>query len=350
MPFIIYAIIVRCMIPKISVLVPVYNVEKYIQKCADSLFSNTISSSCEFIFTNDCSTDSSVKELQKVISHYPELENNITLINHEKNYGLGKTRNTGFDNAKGEYIICVDSDDWVEPDYLETLYNTAKENDADIVGCDAFFVDEEKNASKVVSYSLDKSGQQCLIDLFNMKIGGYLWIKLIKRSFLIEHQIRWADDVSMWEDVLIDTKIFTNNPVINYIRKPLYHYLIRKGSYLHTLYTEQKANDIFNTIQYIKEYLEQNEYNYAIDILLKRSYLLKYEIISKGNKNTQKKYLNEYKELNKYMTSDNTKKIYRFIFKLSNKFNVLPFIILFIFTFFKILIGRISYKEYFGSK
>ena len=116
------------MIYKISVLIPVYNVEQYIEKCAESLFKNTIANECEFIFTNDGSTDSSIQRLNTLIEKFPELKNNIVVLQHEKNMGLGATRNTGFDNAKGKYIICTDSDDWVEPDYLEKLFETAEKD------------------------------------------------------------------------------------------------------------------------------------------------------------------------------------------------------------------------------
>ena len=331
----------------ISVLIPVYNVEQYIEKCAESLFKNTIANECEFIFTNDGSTDSSIQKLNTVIEKFPELKNNIVVLQHEKNMGLGATRNTGFDNAKGKYIICTDSDDWVEPDYLEKLFETAEKDDLDLVGCDAFFENEKNGKTEIMHYPLNKDPKQCLNDIYYEKVGSYLWIKLLKRDFLISNNIRWADDVSMFEDVLLTTKILSKNPKIDYIDKPLYHYLIRTGSYMHTLYTVQKEELIFRAVEYMKDYLLENNMDYAIDAFMGRCYKMKRACISKGTIKTQKKHLSLNKELNKYANLRNTKLIHYIIILISNKFPRIAFILLFFVSFIKCIVYRIRLKDYF---
>ena len=109
--------------PKVSVLIPVYNVRDYVERCLRSVFNNTIIQDCEIIIVNDCSTDDSEKIIIDLIQEYSQL--NIQFLKHDCNKGLAATRNTAFLLAKGEYIICVDSDDWIENNYLEELYNKA---------------------------------------------------------------------------------------------------------------------------------------------------------------------------------------------------------------------------------
>ena len=110
--------------PKFSIIIPVYNVEKYIKKCLDSVFSQSYKD-YEVIVVNDGSTDKSM-DIAK--------EYNVKIIN-QKNAGLSITRNNGLQIANGEYISFIDSDDWVDLDFLEKLYNTAKKYDADIAAC-----------------------------------------------------------------------------------------------------------------------------------------------------------------------------------------------------------------------
>ena len=103
--------------PKISVIIPVYNVEKYLSRCLDSVCSQTFND-IEIICINDCSPDNSAEILQE----YAEKDKRIRIINKEKNGGLSAARNSGFAVATGEYIYFLDSDDWIELDFLEKMY------------------------------------------------------------------------------------------------------------------------------------------------------------------------------------------------------------------------------------
>lgn len=115
------------MIPKVSVVVPIYNVENYLKQCVDSLLNQTLDN-IEIILVNDGTQDSS----GKIADEYGDMFQNVKVI-HQKNAGLGPARNTGIENATGEYIAFVDADDWVQPDMYEKLYETAKKNNCDIV-------------------------------------------------------------------------------------------------------------------------------------------------------------------------------------------------------------------------
>ena len=103
---------------KVSVLVPVYGVEKYIERCARSLFEQTYSD-LEYVFVNDCTPDQSIEILKKVMAEYPQRKNAVKIVNHAKNRGLAAARNTAYDNATGDFVTIVDSDDWLEWDALE---------------------------------------------------------------------------------------------------------------------------------------------------------------------------------------------------------------------------------------
>ncbi|MDR0726562.1 MAG: glycosyltransferase [Rickettsiales bacterium] len=123
--------------PKVSIVVPIYNVEKYLNECLDSIVNQTLKE-IEIILVNDGSTDSSLD----IITSYADKDNRIVVIN-KPNEGYGKTMNRGFDAATGEYIGIVESDDWAEPDMFQELYKTAKENDADVVKADFVFFDSD---------------------------------------------------------------------------------------------------------------------------------------------------------------------------------------------------------------
>ena len=108
-------------IPNISVIIPIYGVEKYIDRCAESLFKQTMTDNVEFIFVNDATKDNSIGVLLDVISKYPQLKSQIRIINHNKNKGLPSARNTGLAVARGEYIVHIDGDDYIEPTMMEDL-------------------------------------------------------------------------------------------------------------------------------------------------------------------------------------------------------------------------------------
>ena len=121
-------------IPKVSVIVTIYNREKYIEECARTLFEQTLDD-IEYLFIDDASTDRSVIILKNLLDKYPKRQLTTKMICLKQNSGRAVARQTGIDSASGEYVIHVDSDDWVDLDMFEKLYCKAKETNADIVGC-----------------------------------------------------------------------------------------------------------------------------------------------------------------------------------------------------------------------
>ena len=133
--------------PNVSVIVPVYGVEHYIERCARSLFSQTFRS-VEFIFVNDCTKDGSMNVLSEVMKEYPEVD--VKVIDLERNMGLPQARRAGVGQATGDYILHVDSDDWIEPNMVERLYERAEETGADMVCCD--WSEEHEDHDEVFSH------------------------------------------------------------------------------------------------------------------------------------------------------------------------------------------------------
>lgn len=182
----------------ISVLIPVYNVADKVEKCLSSLFENDIIEKCEVIVVNDCSTDNSLDVIEDFMRKNPSCK--IKLINHKKNMGLACARITAFSAAKGDYIICVDSDDWVEKTYLSDLYNLAIQTNADIVGCDAYI--DFPNGEQIISHeSLSEIGGECIKNIFMNKTHGYLWIKMFRRKLALENNVAWIPNINL-RDVL----------------------------------------------------------------------------------------------------------------------------------------------------
>lgn len=209
---------------KVSVLIPVYGVEKYIEKCAHSLFQQTMKEGIEFIFVDDSTPDRSIEILQQVLSQYPERINQVKIIRHEKNKGIAVTRDNGVKSSRGQYVIHCDSDDWVEPDMYETLYIKAKETEADIVGCDYFL--ELKNSSIHRNQYFNLPQNKILNELATIKglLGGFLWTRMIKRDFYIKRQYKAEKGITLLDDLAITFPMHLHTDKVEYIPKPLYHY------------------------------------------------------------------------------------------------------------------------------
>ena len=211
--------------PKVSVIVPVYNASKYLNKCIESLISQTLKE-IEIILVDDGSTDDS----KEIIKEYSKSDSRVKLILQE-NSGPSKARNSGIKEAKGVYIAFVDADDWVDSDTYNDMYNAAVQSNSDIVFTDILyeFDDTEKNFIK--EYQINSNQpinknmiRESILPDFLHK-GSYGSVcKLFKRQFLYENNILFNEDRSLGEDWLLNMEAFTHCNVAYYIDKPYYHY------------------------------------------------------------------------------------------------------------------------------
>ncbi|MDE7089676.1 MAG: glycosyltransferase, partial [Prevotella sp.] len=214
------------MILKVSVTVPVYNTSSYLHQCLDSLQTQTLKE-IEFILIDDGSTDNS----GFICDEYAKRDSRFRVI-HQKNGGSAVARQTGLDNAIGEYIIVCDSDDWVEPDMYEKLYRKAKDTDADIVCC-GYFVEYKGGRSLPVQTIMKELDGVVDNDDLLRKGAGSSWVKLVKRSFFEKVNAFYESGINMGEDALIVYKLLRGNPKIVQIKGNLYHYrrLLSGNSY-----------------------------------------------------------------------------------------------------------------------
>lgn len=206
---------------KVSVIIPVYRVEKFIGKCAASLFSQTLDD-VEFIFVDDASPDNSMAVLEECIQQYPQRKAQIRMLTHKENKGLPAARNTGLAAASGEYVFHCDSDDFVEPDMLETLYDEAKKKDADIVWCDWYLsFEHNERYMKQPDYATPMEALKAMLAGL-MKFN--VWNKLVRRRLYADNQIAFPAGYAMGEDMTM-MLLFAVAGKVAYIPQAFYHYV-----------------------------------------------------------------------------------------------------------------------------
>lgn len=218
------------MLELISVIVPVYNVEKYIEKCLESIINQTYRN-IEIILVDDGSTDNS----GKICDDYAKKYSNITVI-HKLNGGLSDARNAGMKIAKGEFICFFDSDDWVEIDILEKAYNKLYENKSDVViwGFSKDFVDDNENTYKNIlsipfncNINKEELNYQKLLNDEIQAIIGYAWNKLYKTKFIREYNMQFSKGISLVEDIIFNAYYLSIIKKISFLPYSGTHYVQR---------------------------------------------------------------------------------------------------------------------------
>ena len=201
--------------PKVSILIPIYNVEFYLSKCLDSIIHQTYKD-LQIVLIDDGSNDHSFDICQEYALKDKRIE-----IFHQENQGVANTRNHLLEKVKGYYVLFVDSDDWIETDMIEHLVTLSESNNADIVMCDKLINDTKPSSKGQIVVQLNK--KQAIKDfLHHNYFVGSLWNKLFKTSLLIN--IRFPHDISYGEDALFCWEVLkrTNNIIVT--NKELYHY------------------------------------------------------------------------------------------------------------------------------
>lgn len=206
-------------IPKVSVIVPVYGVEKYIEKCARSLFEQTLKE-MEFIFVNDGTKDRSIEILEEVIGQYPERREQIQIIHNPQNMGLPRTRQVGLAAATGDYIAHCDSDDWVDKSLYESMYSKAIAEDADFVVCDFVVVRNGTEILKSGIHSTDK--HKYILNLLNQIDTITVWNKILKKE-LYSNMTQFPVD-NMGEDIATTLQIVPYCKKVTYSSEGHYYY------------------------------------------------------------------------------------------------------------------------------
>ena len=239
--------------PKVSVIVPFYNVEGYIEKCLETLVNQTLKE-IEIILVNDGSKDKSINIVEKFLQRYPE---KIVYLEKE-NGGLSDARNFGIPHAKGEYVAFLDSDDYVEKDMYENMYELAKRENSDMVECNFYWEYPDKKKEDIgKEYQVNNEMLE--------KVRVVAWNKLIRREIIQDANIQFPKGYR-YEDVEFTYKLIPFIKKVSFCKKPLVHYVQREGS-ISNLQNERNI-EIFDVLEHVIEfYKENNIYNkYAQEI------------------------------------------------------------------------------------
>jgi len=229
--------------PKISVLIPVYGVEKYLKKCLDSVVNQTLQE-IEIILVDDCSEDNSID----IIKEFQLKDQRIKYLKNKKNSGAGFSRNRGLEIAKGEYIYFLDSDDYIEKDSLRILYTKAHANNLDILEGRFFKVTNGKKIKSPADFTINNqtiSGQEYVDSLKSISI--VVWSKLWKRSFIIKNDLKFTH--KKYEDVLFVLTSMTKATRVTNIDYTFYNYIVRENSIMTSAISETNLEDALTLIQ-----------------------------------------------------------------------------------------------------
>ena len=255
------------MVPEISIIVPVYNVCKYLPRCLNSILAQTFHN-FEVILVDDGSTDCS----GKICDKYANQDNRIKVI-HQHNSGVSSARNAALDIAQGKYIGFIDSDDWIAEDFYEILYNTLKTKQGDIAIC-SFYISQN---GKLICNNKKKSikvfrNSEC-IEMFLKSeypfIPSYTWNKLFKAHLF--HDLKFDEKLKVLEDEDLIYFLLLKKITVIYIDKPLYFYFFRVNSALHSGFDINKKCNLVtvakkvvkNTQEYQDKYLKLSYLKYV---------------------------------------------------------------------------------------
>lgn len=272
---------------KVSVIVPVYNTEKYLKNCIDSLLKQNFED-YEIIVINDLSPGNA----EEIIKSYNDKK--IVYIKNKTNKGIGYNRNLGIKKAKGEYVCFIDSDDYVREDFISKMYNYSKENNLDLCVCDYVNVDEEGNKLKEFNLS-----DFCITNYEeNNKILCEInlapWNKLYKKDMLVKNKIEFSETLK-YEDLSFVALSIKNSKKIGKITEQLNYYTIHNNS--ETTTRDKRVFDIFKQLDIVRNEYKSGKYldELTVSVLLNYTIQQRYQI----DKNIQSKFIDDaFKYLN----------------------------------------------------
>lgn len=274
---------------KISIIVPIYNAEKYLRECLDSLINQTYTN-LEIILVNDGSKDSSYA----IAKEYALKDNRIKLYTKE-NGGLSDARNFGLERATGKYIGFTDNDDKAFPNQFERLYQMITENDSDMAICSFVKSDEElKNEEIIVNtYNIQEIFDDIILD----KIHAYVWKKLYKKEYFDEFKFPMG---LHFEDLAIFYKMAFNMKKITISNEQLYWYRVDRNDSI----TSNRKNSLYNGVCIAKIYREKTDFSYNENLKVKNQVLqmsIKYNTDTYRNIKKYKKYYEELEVIKTYL-------------------------------------------------
>ncbi|MEE3325195.1 MAG: glycosyltransferase [Methanosphaera sp.] len=250
--------------PKVSIIIPIYNTEKYLDRCMQSVLSQTLKD-IEIILVDDESPDNA----PMMCDDYAKQDSRIKVI-HKKNGGLGFARNSGLEIASGEYVAYLDSDDYVEENMYQQLYETAKEQSYDVVLCGNYFVDRfgrKSTNERMIPYKIENEVLDVLFATLGAPtftkqdniLGMSVWGGIYSMELIQKYAIRFPSERQyICEDAIYHIDFFHHAKSVKILNEPLYNYCNNPGSLSRTFRTDRYEKD---KILYKKEYEMLNDYN-----------------------------------------------------------------------------------------
>lgn len=290
---------------KISIIIPVYNVEPYIEKCLDSILKQTYKN-LEIICINDGSTDGS----GRICDVYVQKDERIRVF-HKENEGVGSARNIGLEHFTGKYIAFVDPDDWIEPQMYEVLYSLVKSQEVSI-GVVNYYKDTIDSTQAMCNQWAISSGvidsHDILLYAFNrdhyMGFGAYLWNKLFVADIITANgkKLAFNHELEVGEDIVFFANVVLRGATAKYVNTSLYHYLQRPTSLFHSKNIKKKSDSLKAYLMIIA-LLEKNNIAEDIAIWVKRFYCYHASLLAEiAIKNYDKKNLILMQiEMNRYL-------------------------------------------------
>lgn len=233
----------------VSVIIPMYNSAAFMKKCVDSIIGQTYEN-LEIILVNDCSVD----ETLSICYMYAEKDKRIKVYSLEKNYGASHARNIGLDNAKGEYLMFVDSDNYIDSKMIESMISCAKNKDADIVAC-GYYLNEKRSSNKDELIIIT---QEQIFNKYVQTLGWSVCTKLFKKIVLCN--VRFDENVYTGEDILFSIKVMKSIYLkkIVFMSTPYYHIVTRENSLGNTKTIRNYKSYIYVMEEVLKEYKERD--------------------------------------------------------------------------------------------
>ncbi|CAK7071651.1 MAG: hypothetical protein BACD_03382 [Bacteroides rodentium] len=229
---------------QISVIIPIFNADKYISYCIESILRQTFKA-FQILLIDDGSTDHSLD----ICNNYANKDNRLKIF-HKENEGVSVARQYGLDRVDTPYFIFCDSDDYVEPDYLEKLYNAITTNSADMAICK---YKEEYNTHTACPELPETDINGLIHNFLNDKVWGITWNKLYRTDIIKQHKISFIPGLQMWEDLAFTIDYLLHIQKVVFVQKPLYHYVMYNTNSITRHENFKKKNDRIIAIRHIEQ-------------------------------------------------------------------------------------------------
>ena len=277
--------------PKVSVIIPIFKAEKYIEKCAKSLLNQTLDD-IEYIFIDDCTPDNSIDILREIVKQFPSRRENVRIEKMPTNSRLAAVRRYGILLATGDYIVHCDSDDWVDIDLYEKMYIEAVLSNSDVVF--APIVDEYVNLSSLRKFKhLPEIGKDIVSEWYSTNIAMYSWNKLVKRTIYIENDILPFEGINMWEDNGLMLRVLYHAKKVSSIVGPAYHYNHTNMGAMTASYGRSAVDQMLKCADLLDKFFsEKNDAHEYVKTVNAVKYLAKLNLIT-----TDYKGIREFKQI-----------------------------------------------------